>query len=271
METLYDVCFAGETLEGQNISAVRAKLAKLFKADETTLDRLFSGKTQLLKRGCDRETALKYKKAIEQAGAKPIIRSNVESVAAQTAEPSPALTAAERIARLAAAADVAETAPARASSDQAEITQASATANERDISLSPPGSDVLRPDERQSDVSADIDVSAIELSEFGARLSKPDNTPLPGPDTGHLSLAEAGEKIPTLRSTAIPVSPDISAIALSPEESDFSDCATPPAPIPAIDLSNLNLAPSGADMLEAGYREAHDAKAPSTDHLELES
>ena len=40
---------------------MRANLARLFNADEATLDKLFSGKIQLLKRDCDEATAEKYR------------------------------------------------------------------------------------------------------------------------------------------------------------------------------------------------------------------
>jgi len=75
MEPLYDVCFAGQLLDGQELHSVRNKIQKLFKANPETLQILFSGKTQILKHGCDKVTSLKYKKALEAAGAKPIIRA----------------------------------------------------------------------------------------------------------------------------------------------------------------------------------------------------
>ena len=53
MNALYDVCFAGELCQGQELSAVRRNIQKLFNAGPDTLDKLFSGKTQLVKRRCD--------------------------------------------------------------------------------------------------------------------------------------------------------------------------------------------------------------------------
>ena len=79
-----------------------------------------------------------------------------------------------------------------------------------------------------------------------------------------------GEDIPTLPSSVQNLSPDISGIELSAEHSDFSDCAPPAAQTPQLDLSALNLAPSGADMLEEEYRKKPDAEPPSTDHLKLD-
>ena len=71
MDPQYDIYFAWEMLDGHEPAAVRAGLGKLFKADDATLDKLFSGKRLLIKRGCDKATALKYKQAMEKAGARP--------------------------------------------------------------------------------------------------------------------------------------------------------------------------------------------------------
>ena len=107
MEARYNVYFSGQLLDGQQLPTVRANMAKLFNADEATLDKLFSGKAQLVKRDCDKATALKYKQAIEKAGAIPVIKA-----AEATPAPSPAaptdkpMTAAERIAALASAPDL---------------------------------------------------------------------------------------------------------------------------------------------------------------------
>ena len=57
MSERYDICFSGQVLEGHDAETVRDRLAKLFKADRATLDKLFSGKTQIIKRGCDKTTA----------------------------------------------------------------------------------------------------------------------------------------------------------------------------------------------------------------------
>lgn len=84
MESRYNIYFSGQLLEGYSDPEVRAGLGRLFKADGATLDRLFSGKLQLLKRNCDKATALRYKQALERAGAQPIIRPVETAVAPDT-------------------------------------------------------------------------------------------------------------------------------------------------------------------------------------------
>ena len=89
METRYNVYFAGQLLPGQELTSVRDKLAKLFNADQQTLEKLFSGKAQLLKRDCDKATALKYKQAMERAGAQPVIKATTSAPFTQSIASSP--------------------------------------------------------------------------------------------------------------------------------------------------------------------------------------
>ena len=85
MDPLYDIFFQGELLPGSDADTVKSALAKLFKADADTIERLFSGKPVAVKRGCDKDTALRYKKGMEQAGARPVIRKAAGTAPAETA------------------------------------------------------------------------------------------------------------------------------------------------------------------------------------------
>lgn len=289
MDTRYHIYFAGELIEGHAEADVQARIAKLFNANDATLARLFSGQVQMIKRDCDRATAAKYKAAIEKAGGKPIIKvaeqeqpaPEPEPVDAPTASPEPTQpTAAEKIAALAAAADVGTTARP-APRNESATSEASDTPGDAEkvsaappssggIDLAEPGSDVLREDERQTVVSAEIDTSGLILDEHTDRLA-PEAAPAPAaPDTSHLNVGEVGETIPTLPRHQTLLDPDTDNIGLAPEGGDLSDCAPPPAAAPDLDLSGLNLAPTGAAVLEEKYRKQETATAPSTDHLTLD-
>ena len=50
METLYDIYFAGQLVEGFEAGEVRENLVKLFKLNDVALEKLFSGKPQPVKR-----------------------------------------------------------------------------------------------------------------------------------------------------------------------------------------------------------------------------
>ena len=236
MNSLYDVCFAGQLLPGQELQAVRQKIQKLFNASPETLDKLFSGKTQMVKRGCDEQTARKYQQAMERAGALAIIRA---PDAASTQANSPASPGAE-----------------------------SQTENSG-LNLAPAGSEVLRPEERAVVATNEIDVSDIELTAAGSDLGEPVEATATAPDTSHLSMGEVGEDIPKLLDSSTPLKPNIDDISLSPEGTDYSDCAPPEAETPALDLSNIEIAAVGSDVLEEQYKKTGDDKAPDTDHITL--
>ncbi len=269
MEARYNVYFAGELRAGHDLASVREQLARLFKADTATLDKLFSGRAQLVKRDCDRATALKYQQAMEQAGAVPLIKSianPAQSAPAAGAAKAPSM--AERIAALAAAPDIGY--PHQAGSDAGpEAAQPDAVAAEG-LQLAPPGTAVLLPQERPAPATSTVTPPQLEIFASGMRLSEPRPEPPPAPDTRHLSAAEVGELLPNLPSARAPLAPDTSAISLAPDGTDLSDCASPQPLPPEIDLSALALAPAGADVLESQYRAQQHQAAPATDHLALE-
>jgi hypothetical protein len=102
------------------------------------------------------------------------------------------------------------------------------------------------------------------------RLAEPAAAAPPAPDVSHLSMDEAGADIPTLKGDDIPPPPDTDDLSLSPEGTDFSDCAAPDPSAPELDLSGLDVAPAGSEVLESRYRKTETAAAPVTDHLQLE-
>jgi hypothetical protein len=66
---LYRVVFEGEILEGSQVQEVKRALAKLYNRSEDQIERFFSGKRLAVKKDVDYETAMKYVKAFERAGA----------------------------------------------------------------------------------------------------------------------------------------------------------------------------------------------------------
>jgi len=269
MASRYNIYYAGEVLDGQQAGQVREKLRALFNANDAALDKLFSGTEQVVKRECDKDTALKYKQAMERAGARPVIRvvREAEAPAAPVTAAAPAaerkLTAAERIAALASAPDVtiesAETTPPEPEIDE-----------ETGWQLEPVGADILRPEERSKPVVADIDISALDVTAAAERLAPEPPPPPPAPDTSHLDMGAVGETIPGLPPRQAPLEPNTDSLNLSPEGTDFSDCTPPPPEPPAVDLSGMNLASPGSDMVEEKYRQKQTPPAPDTGHIKLQ-
>ena len=232
MATRYTVYFAGQILAGHTAEEVRSNLAKLFKADEATLDKLFSGSTQILKRDCDEATPKGQ-------------------------------TAAEKIAALAAAEDDTRFSgrPPPAPIPEPE--------EDGKFQLAPVGSDLLRPEERRPVEALTPDISALSVDAAATRLSAEPTAPPPPPDTAHIELDTTAGLIPTLAEAEPPPPPDTSLIDLSPAGTDFSDCAGEEPIPPTLDLSELEVAPEGSVVLEERFRRRETADAPSTDHIVL--
>ena len=264
MDQRYNVYFAGQILDGHDPDAVRASLAKLFKADGQNLDKLFSGSNRLIKKDCDKATALKYKQAMERAGARPVIKASAERVGSAAPAPAPeqAQTAAEKIAALAAAADT--------GGDSRPSGSAAAPKSRDTLDLCPDGTEVLRPEERAAPVEAAIDTAGLEVEEAGLPLADATLETAPAPDTSHLSMGTVGEDIPNLPSDVTLLEPDTSSLALSPEGTDFSDCKPEEAAVPELDLSAIDLAPAGSEVLREDERGGKPVTpTPNTDHIGL--
>ena len=68
-EQLYKVVFEGEILVGSQVQEVKRALAKLYNKTEDQVEHYFSGKRLTVKKDVNYETAMKYVKAYERAGA----------------------------------------------------------------------------------------------------------------------------------------------------------------------------------------------------------
>lgn len=268
MEKRYNVYFDGQVIAGHDLGSVREKMAKVFNADQATLDKLFSGKRQLIKRSCDEATAQKFKAAMERAGAVPVISID-ESATAPAEAPARPMTAAEKIAALAAAADETRyrqtsTAPSRAAQEE------DADAANGGIALAPPGTDVLRAEERATPIVREVDTSGLAVDNAATRLSDVPPPPPAAPDTSHLTMGGVGESIPNLPSDAEPLFPDLDGLELSAPGTDFSDCAAPTPAAAPLDLSGLAALPPGdLPPEEEQLRQRLPVPVPSTDHLAL--
>ena len=95
-EELFEVAFSGQIHDGADLEQVKAKVGKMFKADDAKIATMFSGKRLLIKRNLDREAATKYRAAFKKAGAKCEISlmsdgspaSGVDKPAAQAPAPA---------------------------------------------------------------------------------------------------------------------------------------------------------------------------------------
>lgn len=146
---------------------------------------------------------------------------------------------------------------------------------------------------RQALTAAGAKVSIAPASGRVAPAAAASSPPAAAPDSGRLTLADAGERLgPASADVAAltppdfdlaevgadlgpppsppPPAPDTSGLSLAREGGDLSDCAPEPAPAPALDLSHMELAEAGSDLLSEAERQRPQAAAPDTAHLSLE-
>jgi hypothetical protein len=82
---LYNLVYDGKVQEGLGVARVKQNLTSLFKIDPRKVERLFTGKPMVIKKGVDYDTAMKYQHALRRAGA----ICAVEQTAAQSPAPPP--------------------------------------------------------------------------------------------------------------------------------------------------------------------------------------
>lgn len=87
----YRIVFKGEILPSKDIAVVKVSLAHIFSLKTPQVQALFSGKSVSVKRGLDPETAEKFRKAFERAGALVYVVPEIQAAPA----PAPAETPAE--------------------------------------------------------------------------------------------------------------------------------------------------------------------------------
>ena len=196
-DELFEVAFSGEIIGSENPEDVKARVGKMFNADEAKVAQLFSGNRIVIKKNIDLQTATKYKNALNKAGADCEVRSltaNSESTPARSAtapvekpvsaEPA-AVAPTEPVppSETVDYGDVApppQTDPLGISGDQIE---------DLSVSIAPVGSALQ--DEIKEPVAPQIDVSGLDVAPVGTDLGTGKKEPdPPPPDTTGLSMAD---------------------------------------------------------------------------------
>ncbi|MEJ2047911.1 MAG: hypothetical protein P8X92_08415 [Dehalococcoidia bacterium] len=189
-EKRYDVIFSGKLVEGARLEQVKANVAKLFKVEVSKVERLFTGKPVMIKKGVNEETAKKYLIAMKKAGA--LCEGKVQGAPASTAKPQ-----AEKAAPKAAAAQASGTAKSEAELAAGEggetkyvIKQPPAGLGELgSASVDEPGAVLV---EHQEVPPPQVDTSGLSMDEPGATLVEHEEVPEPQVDTSDLSMDEPG-------------------------------------------------------------------------------
>jgi len=185
-DELFEVAFSGQIKDGADLAQVKAKVGAMFKADETKLAHLFSGKRMVIKKNIDRVMANKYKTALDNAGAVCEVKSLSEASAPDVAEP---------VQQEAVAQTVLTPKPAVVSGDVPAAPQtaplgiAASDIADLSVSIAPIGSDMQ--DAVKEVAEPELDISGIDMAPAGSDLGqvKKDDDP-PPPNTQGLSLVD---------------------------------------------------------------------------------
>jgi hypothetical protein len=197
-DQLFEVAFFGQVSAGADPQEVKAKVGKIFNADDAKLAQLFSGKRIVIKKNVDQATAAKYQTALNRAGAECEISPLGGDAAASQSTP---VTAAETAAPAVAAAPAASAAPVSQqieTSYDGEVIPPPQTdplgitgdqIEDLAVSIAPIGSELQ--DTYQQTEEPEIDISEFEIAPVGSELGsakKEVNPPLP--DTTGITMAD---------------------------------------------------------------------------------
>ena len=69
MSEHFEVIFRGDVELGRSVLEVKEGLAKLFNAEASRIDQMFSGKPVVIKANLNEETALRYQASLKTVGA----------------------------------------------------------------------------------------------------------------------------------------------------------------------------------------------------------
>lgn len=241
-EELYDIVFKGELVKSVDPAVAKQNVGKLFKMDGAKLDALFSGKTIVLKRGLNFDTASKYRVAIKKAGAVVNLQAQQNNVP-QPAKPSPGKAVfGERPSQVPAAASQTVEAPAAREPDAAQPAKA---ADNGAFSIAPVGSDMIEAKDRPRVEVVSVDITGISVKEGGGDLLEESEKRSYEPaqiDVSAFDIAPVGADVlkENERKKIDAVDVDTSALGIAEVGARLSE--PKPAPPPAPDVSRISLA-----------------------------
>jgi hypothetical protein len=193
MSNTFEVVFSGEVIDGYDAAETRAKIGKLFNADEAKIARLFSGSSIVIKKNLDEATANKYLGAFKNAGAVAIVRdaAEVEEIIAAPPPDSDTETAAP--------------ASSNTANSAASIFEHSGEASAHLKAAPKP----------QVELDSNPDLSELSLREStGNLVEPPEETPEPVIDTSEFTLAATGTDLAEKKDEPAPLEADLSGITL---------------------------------------------------------
>ena len=244
-QPLFDIVFTGQLVEGTSSEEAQANLAQLFKTTPDKTAQYFTGKPKALKRGVDKATAMKYKAALHKAGLVVAFKAHSST-------------------------NIESTGPSTSASPASSTSADQATGNLGSLTIAPAGTQILSTQERQPVVEADIDTSNIKMVSAFMEPEPEIKAAPPAPNTSHISVAPVGEDILEEQSPEAPeLDLNLDDITLAPPGADLDELQ-PDVELLEPDISGINLAESGGEILSDGEKAPAPPPAPDTSHITLE-
>ncbi len=269
-QPMFELVFEGQIVEGQAIATVQANMAKLFKASEDQMAKMFGGNRVVLKNKLDKATALKYQAVLKKNGA--IVKIALMSAGASTAPASgttPTPMAQNRSPQPASP----QAAPAQPTSSQPEPAKTTTSPGRATFAL---------PDDEPSPSAGQ---SSRPVASAPSQSSSPAQTPTSSAasETGRLNvggekvdeilagkpmdIAPVGAQIGEHQEVEAPVFEHLEDITIAPAGSDLLESEALPPP-PAPDVSHISIAPVGSDMGQ--LKKDEKVTVPDISHIKLE-
>jgi len=218
----FQILVNGTLMEGAKTEQVKQNIAELFKTTLDKVEPMFSGRKLTVKKGLDRQTALKYKAAINKAGLAAAVAPMTRETPAHTDNANGISLNHASLATVGSTLDVSPvTASADIDTSNLVMDSVGETLSEATITTEPV-----------------INISQISMGGAGEDVSE--YTPIPEPDIdiSNLAMGEAGEAVMRYES-APEANINISELSIAAVGEDVMQHKTvPPADI---DTSNLAL------------------------------
>jgi hypothetical protein len=192
-DQLFEVAFSGQISEGANLEEVKARVGKMFNADDAKLAQLFSGKRIVIKKNIDQATAAKYKTALNRAGAECEVSSpGGAAPATQAAAATPAVAPAESSVASASSSAEYETNYDGEVEPPPQVDPLGITGDQIEdlaVSIAPIGSELQ--DSYVEPEAPQIDIIGLDIAPVGSNIGAAKKDPEPPlPDTSGITLAD---------------------------------------------------------------------------------
>ena len=192
-DQLFEVAFSGQISEGANLEEVKARVGKIFNADDAKLAQLFSGNRIVIKKNIDQATAVKYQTALNRAGAEcEVSSSGGAAPTAQAAVAAPAVAPAQSAAAPTTSSAEYETSYDGEVEPPPQIDPLGITGDQIEdlaVSVAPIGSELQ--DSHTEPEAPEIDITGLDIAPVGSDIGSTRKDPEPPPpDTSGITLAD---------------------------------------------------------------------------------